>query len=41
VNDVLGVPDDRAAYAGFWRRFAAYTNIDDRYIPSRCRTAGL
>jgi len=24
VNDVSGVPDDRAAYAGFWRRFAAY-----------------
>jgi uncharacterized RDD family membrane protein YckC len=24
VNDVAGVPDDRAAYAGFWRRFAAY-----------------
>jgi uncharacterized RDD family membrane protein YckC len=24
VNNVPGVPDDRAAYAGFWRRFAAY-----------------
>jgi uncharacterized RDD family membrane protein YckC len=24
VNDAPGVPDDRAAYAGFWRRFAAY-----------------
>jgi uncharacterized RDD family membrane protein YckC len=24
VNDVSGAPDDRAAYAGFWRRFAAY-----------------
>lgn len=24
MNDVPGVPDDRAAYAGFWRRFAAH-----------------
>jgi uncharacterized RDD family membrane protein YckC len=24
VNDVPGVPHDRVAYAGFWRRFAAY-----------------
>ena len=24
MNDVPGVPDDRAAFAGFWRRFAAY-----------------
>ena len=24
MNNVPGVPDDRAAYAGFWRRFAAY-----------------
>ena len=24
MNDIPGVPDDRAAYAGFWRRFAAY-----------------
>ena len=24
MNDVSVVPDDRAAYAGFWRRFAAH-----------------
>jgi uncharacterized RDD family membrane protein YckC len=24
MNNVPGVPDDRAAYAGFWRRFAAH-----------------
>jgi len=24
VNDVPGAPDERALYAGFWRRFAAY-----------------
>jgi uncharacterized RDD family membrane protein YckC len=24
VNHVPGVPDDRSAFAGFWRRFAAY-----------------
>ncbi|HET7923425.1 MAG TPA: RDD family protein [Rhodanobacteraceae bacterium] len=24
MNDVAGVPDNRAAYAGFWRRFAAW-----------------
>jgi uncharacterized RDD family membrane protein YckC len=24
MDDVPGVPDDRAAYGGFWRRFAAH-----------------
>ena len=36
MNDVPGVADDRAAYAGFWRRFAAYA-ID--YVARAARAA--